>query len=44
MLLAGLHFSETERGEFVNPWPWLVEACDSKAESLEIKAQAEIVK
>lgn len=39
-----LHFSQTERGEFVNPWPWLVEACDSRAESLEVKAQAEIVK
>ncbi len=39
-----LHFSQTEQGEFVNPWPWLVEACDKEAEDPETRLQAEVVK
>ena len=28
-----LHFSQSNQGEFVNPWPWLVEACKRPAGS-----------
>jgi murein DD-endopeptidase MepM/ murein hydrolase activator NlpD len=38
-----LHFSQLERGEYVNPWPWLVNACMGPADGGETEVAPEIV-
>jgi murein DD-endopeptidase MepM/ murein hydrolase activator NlpD len=38
-----LHFSQTERGEFVNSFEWLLEACERAASGAEIKLETELV-